>query len=230
MKRLFSEKGAIMVEATIYFPLVICTVIALFYLAFFNMQEYMMMYEAQRVAAVVARETAYPGYVEFGMGENHEIDFEWGEAKRPPDEQISSYYTTYNSSLKELYREITKWFKGYPRDYESHFSNAARESAIIVLGSISEPIVEIKRGILGNDVTVTFTHSLPTPGVIRYLGINQPFTIKSTAYSYAVNPTSFVRNVNFATDMTSYVFEKMGIDEKFNGILEKMDKIIGQVL
>ena len=40
-------------------PLVLCTVMALLYLALFNMQEYMMMYESQRVAAVAAREEAY---------------------------------------------------------------------------------------------------------------------------------------------------------------------------
>ena len=69
MKRKTSEKGAIMVEAAIYVPLVLCTVMALIYLALFNMQEYMMMYEAQRVASVVAREEAYIGYDRFGMGE-----------------------------------------------------------------------------------------------------------------------------------------------------------------
>ena len=37
------EKGAVMVEAAIYVPLVLCTVMALIYLALFNMQEYMMM-------------------------------------------------------------------------------------------------------------------------------------------------------------------------------------------
>ena len=59
MKNKKNEKGAIMVEASIYMPLVLCTVMALLYLALFNMQEYMLMYQAQRVAAVVSREEAY---------------------------------------------------------------------------------------------------------------------------------------------------------------------------
>ena len=68
MKCIKSENGAIMVEATIYMPLVLCTVMALLYLALFNMQEYLLMYQAQRVAAVVSREEAYLGYEEFGIG------------------------------------------------------------------------------------------------------------------------------------------------------------------
>lgn len=62
------EKGVAMVEATIYMPIVLCVVMSLIYLALFNMQEYMMLYEAQRVAAVAAREDAYIGYDTFGMG------------------------------------------------------------------------------------------------------------------------------------------------------------------
>lgn len=39
------EKGVAMVEATIYMPIVLCVVMSLIYLALFNMQEYMMLYE-----------------------------------------------------------------------------------------------------------------------------------------------------------------------------------------
>ena len=67
MNRIKNENGVIMVEATIYMPLVFCTVMALLYLALFNMQEYMLMYQVQRVAAVAAREEAYLGYEKFGM-------------------------------------------------------------------------------------------------------------------------------------------------------------------
>ena len=44
MKCIKSENGAIMVEATIYMPLVLCTVMALLYLALFNMQEYLLIF------------------------------------------------------------------------------------------------------------------------------------------------------------------------------------------
>ena len=67
MKNRKNEKGAVMVEATIYMPLVLCTVMALLYLALFNMQEYMLMYQAQRAAAVVSREEAYLGYEKLSL-------------------------------------------------------------------------------------------------------------------------------------------------------------------
>ena len=63
-----NESGSIIVEASIYFPLVLCTVMALLYLALFNMQEYLLMFQVQKTAAVAAREEAYLGYEQFGMG------------------------------------------------------------------------------------------------------------------------------------------------------------------
>lgn len=230
MKQKTNEKGSVIVEASIYLPLVLCTVMALIYLALFNMQEYMMMYQAQRVAAVAARETAYPGYVNFGMGQDNEIDFDWGAGNTLDGDTIASYYTTYNRGLGELYREITDWFRGDVRNYESDFANAARESTLIALGTVSEPTVEIDRGILGTDITVTFTHSLPMPGVLKFLELDDRLEIKSTAYTYSGNPAGFVRNVNLAVDMLSYVFEKLGMEESFNGFKEKAGEIIEKVL
>ena len=230
MKQKTNEKGSVIVEASIYLPLVLCTVMAMIYLALFNMQEYMMMYQAQRVAAVAARETAYPGYVNFGMGEDNEIDFDWGAGNTLDGDLISSYYQTYNRGLGELYREITDWFRGDVRNYESDFAGAARESTLIALGAVSEPTVEIDRGILGTDITVTFTHSIPMPGVLKFLELDDRLEIKSTAYTYSGNPAGFVRNVNLAVDMLSYVFEKLGMEESFNGFKEKAGTIIEKVL
>ena len=79
MKKSRAEKGAIMVEAALYLPLVLCTVMALIYLALFNMQEYMLMFQAQRAGIVIARQEAWSGYSSFGMGAGTDIDFHWGE-------------------------------------------------------------------------------------------------------------------------------------------------------
>ena len=105
MKHRKNENGAIMVEATIYMPLVLCTVMALLYLALFNMQEYMMMYESQRVAAVAAREEAYLGYETFNMGADNEIDFDWGEGM-PSSDNVQEYYKAYSGKTTDMYREM----------------------------------------------------------------------------------------------------------------------------
>lgn len=236
MKHIRNEKGAIMVEATIYIPLVICTVMALIYLALFNMQEYMMMYEAQRVAAVAAREAAYSGYENFGMGSDNEIDFSWGSANYPSENEITEYYKAHHSEIKELYREISgilssfTGFSNLTQDYERRFADAARNATLIAMTQVSSPEVDIKKGLLGTHVTVTFTHSLPTPGVMQYLGLADNFEIRSTAYTYSGNPAGFVRNVDLSVDLVSYILEKFGMADQMNTFLDKTKIVLEKIL
>jgi hypothetical protein len=231
-----SEKGAIMVEAAIYMPLVLCTVMALIYLALFNMQEYMMMYEVQRVASVVAREEAYIGYEGFGMGADNEIDFRWGEGEYPSEADITAYYRAHNTSLSQMYREIGSLLHSAgvpgpdPGRYMERFGNAAIEASLLALGEISQPEIEIQYGILGTQVSVRISHSLPTPAVIRFLGVREGLTLYEAAYTYSGNPSEFVRNVDLAVDLVSYVFEKLGLADSYNSFLEKTNEVLGKIL
>ncbi len=229
MKNKKNEKGAIMVEASIYMPLVLCTVMALLYLALFNMQEYMLMYQAQRVAAVVSREEAYLGYEEFGMGNDNEIDFSWGEV--PSAGIVTSYYKAYHKNLKGLYRGIGRAFsEGARLDYQSRFANAARQATFIVLGNISSPEIEVDRGFLGTDIKVTITHALPVPGVLKYLGYHRGMTLRVAAYHYSVNPSESVRSVDLAADFISYIMEKLGLDSSYHKFLENTNKVLDTIL
>lgn len=236
MEHIRNDKGAIMVEATIYIPLVICTVMALIYLALFNMQEYMMMYEAQRVAAVAAREAAYSGYEDFNMGADNEIDFSWGSGNYPSEAELTEYYKAHHTNIKELYREISgilssfTGFSNLSQNYEARFADAARNATLISLTQVSSPEVEIKKGLLGTHVTVTFTHSLPTPGVMRYLGLADNFEIRSTAYTYSGNPAGFVRNVDLAVDLVSYIMEKFGMADQINAFIDKTKVVLQKIL
>lgn len=231
MKIIKSENGAIMVEAAIYMPLVLCTVMALLYLALFNMQEYMLMYQAQRVAAVVSREEAYLGYEKFGMGNDNEIDFDWGEGNIPSEEEVDGYYKAYHNRLGDLYRGIGRAFSSEARlDYGSRFSDVARESALIVLGNISNPEIQVDRGLLGTDIKVTIKHSLPVPGVLKYLNYEGETTIRVAAYSYSVNPSEFVRNVDLASDFVSYIMKKFGLADSYNAFKDKTNKVLDIIL
>ena len=228
------EKGSIMVEATIYMPLVICTALALIYLALFNMQEHLMMYEAQRVAAITAREIAYSGYEKFGMGDDNEIEFSWGEGNYPQESEITQYYVGHHSSIKELYREVSGFLSitfGNPASrYQTRFADAAREAALVSIGDISNPEIKIDKSLLGTYVTVTFKHSLPTPGVLRYLGIDDELEMRSVAYTYSGNPAAFVRNVDLAVDLTSYVLEKFGVKDDVDAFMAKTQNVLDKIL
>lgn len=217
-------------------PLVLCTVMALLYLALFNMQEYMMMYQAQRVAAVAAREEAYLGYDAFEMGNDNEIDFSWGKGSGPSADTLASYYESYTRKLSSMYREIGTALSiadiSEPDGgiYTTKFADAARQSTLIALGTVSAPEVEIDTGFWGTDITVTITHSLPIPGALRYLGFDNDATIRIAAYSYSVNPSEFVRNVDLASDLVSYIMEKCGLSDSYEEFLDQTDEVLSVVL
>lgn len=236
MKDIRNENGAIMVEATIYMPLVLCTVMALLYLALFNMQEYMMMYQAQRVASVAAREEAYLGYDAFEMGSDNEIDFSWGEGNGPSTGTLASYYESYTEKITSIYREIGTVLSiadlsaADAGSYTTRFADSVRQSTLIALGTVSAPEVEIDTSFWGTYIEVTITHSLPIPGVMEYLGYDGSTTIRTAAYSYSVNPSEFVRNVDVASDLMSYIMEKCGLSKSYEEFLNKTDEVLSLIL
>ncbi len=234
MKRLFykENKGVIMVEATIYIPIVLCMVILLIELALFNMQEYMMMYEAQRVSAVVSRDVAYLGYSNLNMGEDNEIDFK----NLPSSDQINSYYKAYHTGISSLYREVSGVFAAATKSatdttqYQSRFADAAVQSSIIAIGNVSAPEIKVDNGLLGTSVTVTFTHQIPVPGVLRFLGYEGNTNLRVAAYTYSVNPSEFARNVNLASDLADYIFEKLGISGRYSEFKSKVGSVLDKIL
>ncbi len=233
MQKTKNENGAIMAEAAIYMPIVLCTVMALLYLALFNMQEYMMMYQVQRTAAAASREEAYYGYDRLGMGEENEIDFP--EDGLPSSSEVNSYYEAYHGNLSALYQEASEALTAIHvldsggQAYESQFADAARRASLIALGTVSSPQVEIDRGFFGTEITVTMTHAIPLPGVLAYLGYDEGTTIRTAAYSFSVNPGAFVRNVDLAADLVNYIMDKLGYSEGYDEFLSNLDEVLSVI-
>lgn len=226
------EDGAVMVEAVIYFPIVICLVIFLLYLAIMNMQEYLMLYEVQRVASVASKEIAYHGYENLGVGVDNEIDF-----KDIPDTgTITNYYDSYTEGISDIYREASGLLRAAgigsvdSADYASSLGTTLVENTLIAVGNINEPDIDIDSSFFGTGITVSITHSIPVPGIFQYLGYKNGIEIKSAAYSYAVNPGGFVRNVDLAVDLTSYIFEKLGMSESFSEFKSKTSSVLSKIL
>ena len=67
-----------------------------------------------------------------------------------------------------------------------------------------------------------------TLGVIRYLGVDNFRGIHSVAYTYSVNPGTFVRNVDLAVDLTAYVLDKLGID--YSGFVSQTKEVLAKIL
>jgi len=228
------QKGAIMVEASIYVPLVLCVVMMLMYYGLFAMQQYMLMYEAERVSIVIAREEAYLGYEQFGMGQNNQIDFNWGESGMPAAEQVKAYYEEYSNKVSNIYREIGGVIAaiggGGPAADADRFAGAGREAVLLAVGTVSDADIEVNRGLFGTKVVVSFTHTLPTPAVLKYLGLEERLQIGSCAYSYSVNGSSVVRNVDFAVDLVKYILDKFNVGDQVSDFVGKLNDVLDKIL
>ena len=195
-----------------------------------------MMYQAQRVASVAAREEAYLGYDAFEMVSDNEIDFSWGEGNGPSTGTLASYYESYTEKITSIYREIGTVLSiadlsaADAGSYTTRFADSVRQSTLIALGTVSAPEVEIDTGFWGTYIEVTITHSLPIPGVMEYLGYDGSTTIRTAAYSYSVNPSEFVRNVDVASDLMSYIMEKCGLSKSYEEFLNKTDEVLSLIL
>ena len=100
-----TQRGAIMVEAAIYFPITIAVVMAVIYFGLFKMQESYFFFQVERAAMELARETAYPGYDKFTPDkpmENTRVDFDWEDG--PTESQVKNYYSSYKGSASNIYR------------------------------------------------------------------------------------------------------------------------------
>ena len=92
MKKWNEETGSIMVDASIYFPIVICPVFAMIYLGMVKYQESVLTFQVEKLAVIGAREIAYPGYEVFtedGSLMSSSVDFK-SESQFSSDE-IKNY-------------------------------------------------------------------------------------------------------------------------------------------
>ena len=83
------------------------------------------------------------------------------------------------------------------------FSSVHIALPLVATTGMSTPEIEVKTGFLGTNVTVTIKHNIPMPGVLAYLGYDGSTTLKAAAYTFSINPSEFVRNVDLAEDLFS---------------------------
>ncbi len=215
------EKGALMVEASIVFPIVLLTVFTLIYLGLFKLQEMAMLYQVQRVAHQGAHVLANPGYQELGEYKEKQIDF----SSNPAD--VNAYYKAAHENLLVLYRELA----GYgawtsERELQKFMDKVAESTLILAGGSYAENAVTIDRGLFATQITTEVTFRFPTPGVMQYFGYPDSLAFKQSATAVAMDPASFVRIVDLAGDAITVVSEKLGIQGDLEKIMNGIRKYV----
>lgn len=237
-KHIREESGVAVVEATLYLPLVIAFVITLIYVAFFYMEEYAMFYVVERAANVAAREAAYPGYSTLNLNMDGDFEFSWS-GDTPTKTDVENYYkghysqekNTDRSSILVLYREIARWVT--KKDYTEltdDCDNILKTVSLLSIGTITTPEIKVTRGVFSSNVTVTVTHELRTPGIIRYLGIGNQIVLRTTTKKLAICPADFVRTVDLGVDLAEFLIEKFDKNGTVAKYLSKTQEYIKKIV
>lgn len=215
------EKGAVMVEAVIVFPIVLLTVFSLIYLGLFKLQEMAMLYQVQRVAHQGAHVLANPGYRTLGNYTAKHIDF----VSNPAD--VNEYYKASHKNLLVLYRELAGYGAWTSENELRYFMNRLADSTLILAGgAYADNTVTVDRGLFATQIKAEVTFRFPTPGVMRYFGYPDSLAYKQSATAVALDPANFVRTVDLAGDALTVISEKLGIRGDLQKIMNGIRKYV----
>lgn len=220
------ESGAAVVEAAIYFPIVICVVMAMLYLGLFLLQEAAMNCQLQRFTTYASKNTSNPGYKVFPFSTGSEFEFSY-EGNAPSASQVDQYYMAYHNDIGALYRGIAGLFSDEDYDYNSMLADMANHGLLFRFHV--SPSVEVEKTLFGTSIVATVEYSIPTPGAIRYLGLNQGLVIRSASYCHAVDPSGFVRNTDLAVDLVEFAADKLGISDTITNIVNQAKEKINDL-
>lgn len=237
-KHIKDESGVAVVEASIYLPFVIAIVFFLVYLAFFYMEEFAMFYAVERAASEAAREYSYRGYTQLDMNADGNFEFAW-TGNTPSKEEVDNYYKAKHgnenngnkASVRSLYRELGKFFSTYDTsDLTEKYDKVLDGVSMIAAGTRIKPEITLKTGVFSSEVTATVSHSFRTPGIMRYLGAPDQYTIRATTKKLSTCPANFVRDVDLGADFIDFVAERLGFKDKKDKLFKEVSKWIDIIL
>lgn len=221
-----NNKGAIMVEAAIYFPIVIFTVFAMIYLGMVKYQESILAFQVEKLAIMGGREIAYPGYVKFtedGSLQSSAVDFK-------QESNFSSYMEDYYKGHSEhLYNE---WKFNYGQEasrLESELSQMLSQRSFLT-GVNSTVKVDISNYVIAKQIKVEATYGFQSPKFLREVGVPVDLTLKTCVKQSAANPVDLVRNVDLAGDLINFLLERFGVKGRVDTFLKKVEDIKNKIL
>ena len=220
------ESGVILVEAAIYLPIVIFTVLAMIYLGMVKYQESILTFQVQKIAVMGGREAAYQGYEAFDTGgslQSSSVDFKSGTQY---SSQVETYYDLHS---EHLYNEWKFDYGEEAGSLEQELTQMLEQSSFLT-GIRSTAQVHINNYVIGKSITVEATYGLESPKLLSYVGVPADITLKSTVTQNASNPAELVRNIDLAMDLIDFLLERFGVKDRVDVFLKKVEDIKNKIL
>lgn len=223
-----NESGELMLEAAIYFPIVILVMALMICVGVAKLQQCVMFFEAEKIANNAAKCVVYVGYDKLSGVMDNSTVVDLNEV--PGDAEVKAYY---EAKKGNLYKEWAWNYSTQEGAFESLLSKMLTSFSLLN-GIGSHPDVDIKGGLIPS-VQVTVSYSLEFPHMFEFLvrdsdkaGMFSDVKVASYSRCVAVDPVEFVRNTDIAFDVLDFLLDKFGIDvDKFMNKLKVMkDKLL----
>lgn len=204
--------AALIVEATIIYPVVFLCVFFLIFVGLFFMQNAMLESSAQKMAVLAAKEVAYPGFLKLTSSED--LTYANGAieaAKGLVPENVAGVKT-----VGEVKAHPYRYWSSDP--LSSDAKNTIKQLIVnnddikFLIGSSDiEAQISCSNYVIAQYVTVTITQKVIDIGILGFFGIDAP-TLKATAVAPVNDADEFVRNMDFAKDAVNWLASKLGVD------------------
>lgn len=226
-----NESGSVMVEATIYFPIVIMIVALIICVSIAKIEESILYFETEKIAYEAARDACYAGYDQLIDLDNVSMKADLGNI--PDSDKVGSYYGEQTKSIYNIHFDYSEKQK----NYESRLAKMVDNFYFLRPGIVQpECDVSIKGGLVPR-VEVEVIYHLNFPKMFEYLvdgtdseGMFSDVKITSHSRALAMNPTEFVRNIDIAFDIGDYIAKKFGFDDNINGFMDKLKALKDKIM
>jgi len=195
---------AIVVEATILFPIIIMIFAALVLLAMYLPQRAVLQNAAQVAAYAVATEHSDTWIVSDNNGNLGPL------LVRP--------YNVYGAAFRSP----------SPGKAEAIAKNVSARSLVSTQGEV-KAVAKIKNYLVYQEVVVTVSQTIRMPGAeaLRFIGFPTELNIVQEAKAVVQNPDEFVRNVDIVMDLTEWLLAKFGIS--LYGALDSLNSNLSRI-
>lgn len=220
------ESGVVMVEASIYFPMVIFTVFAMIYFGMVKYQESILTFQVEKLAIMGGRVVAYQGYEVWADEEalfSTSVDFESG---RNFSSAMEDYYSRHS---EHLYNEWKFDYRQEQGILEGQLSQMLSRKSFLT-GVETEAKVSVTNYVIGKSIKVEASYGLKSPKFLDYVGVPMNLTLKSSVIQNASNPAELVRNIDLATDLIDFLLERFGVKDRVDSFLKKVEDIKDKIL
>lgn len=208
---LHSEKGAVsVIEASVIYPVVVLTVIALVYIGMYIFEVSYLNDRARSVASLASKTLVFTGYDELGDIYTH-TGFRAGDVK-PDRNHVSKAYSEgspyrylVNGSVDDRFTENTMKYV----------------SDGLFVPSDAGCTVSVNRRMFDRRVDVSIEKDIRMPGILKSVGAGNDMKITVNASAVTSDPAEFVRNTDLTFRVAEILGSRTGITEKLAGLRSK---------